>query len=103
MLQRLVPPFASFTGVAVIDASLPKMGNAADDAFVRFNVDRAAAIAAATNRFGRIEIPRVVREMAIGQRADRANRDAHAAIRAKSVFEANAIRRRDACFGAADG
>src|SRR3954447_25751651 len=103
MLQRLMSPLARFAGVAMIDAAFPKMGNASDDALIRFNIDRTAAIAAATDCFSRIEIPRVVREMTIGQSADRANRDAHAAVGAERVFQASAKCGRDARFSAANG
>ncbi len=95
-------PLARFAGVAMIHATLPEMGDTADNTFVRFNVDRAAAVATAANRLGRIEIPWVMREMAIGQRANRADRDTHAAVRAERVFKANTVRRRDARLSAAD-
>ena len=45
-------PFALFADVAMIDAALPQIGGAADDAFVRFDIDRAADVAEAADRFG---------------------------------------------------
>src|SRR3954463_11784768 len=103
MLQRFITPLARFAGLALITPALPEMGNPSDNALVGFNIDRTATIAAATDRFSRIEIPRVVREMTIGQSADRANRDAHAAVGAERVFQASAKCGRDARFSAANG
>ena len=79
MLDLLVAPLAALAEVAVVDAALPEIGDAADEPAVRLDVDGAADVAEAADRLGGVELPRVVTEVAVGQGADRADGDAHAA------------------------
>ncbi len=102
-LLGLVAPFALFTEVAMIRAALPQVRGAAHDALAGFDVDRATDVAESADCFGGVEIPGMTGEMTVGQRAHRANRDAHAAVRAEGVLQFETECRADRSFDTSMG
>ena len=87
----------------MVDAAIPEVRDAPDEAAVVLDVERAADVAEAADRLGGVELPRVMAEVAVGQRADRADGDAHAAVGAGRVGQIDAIGGRDAGFQRAAG
>src|SRR5690606_30411142 len=79
-LHPLVTPLALLTHVAVVDAALPHVGGAANEALVRLDVDGAANIAETADGLGGVQFPRVVAEVAVGEGTYRAHSDTHTAV-----------------------
>ncbi|GBD16926.1 hypothetical protein HRbin26_01836 [bacterium HR26] len=95
MLHLLVAPLAADAGVAVVDAPLPEMGDAPHQTAVVLDVQRAAHVAEAADGLGGVQLPGMMGELAIGQRPDRADRDAHTAGGAGGVAQVHAVGRAD--------
>jgi len=103
MLKLLMAPLALFAGVALVDTTFPEVGDSAHDSLVRFDVERATDIAETADRFRCVEFPRVVSEVAVGQCANWANRNAHPAVSARCFTEVDSVSRADAGFERAAG
>jgi hypothetical protein len=98
MLNRLVAPLATFTGVAVIDATLPEVRYAAYQAATVLDIERAAHVAETADGFGGIEFPGMHAELAVGQRTHWTDRDTHAAMGAGGIAQVRAVGRADFGF-----
>ena len=91
VLNLLVTPLAALTEVAVVRAALPEIGHATHETAVGLDVEGAADVAEPADRLRGVELPWVESEMAVGQRSDRADRDAHAARGAERLREVGAV------------
>ena len=95
VLNLLVSPLAALAKVAVVGAALPEIRHASHETAVGFDVEGATDVAESADRFSRIELPGVQTEVAVGQRSDRADRDAHATRGAERLGEVSPIGRGD--------
>src|SRR5687767_13325556 len=93
VLNLFVAPLTSFAKVAVVRPSLPEIGDATNETAVRFDVERASNVAESANGLRRVQFPRVEPEVAIGQRSDWADCNAHPARGAERLGEICTIRR----------
>src|SRR5215216_6467111 len=84
-------PLAALAQVAVVRAALPEIRHPSHEAAIGFNVEGATDVAEPADRFCRVELPRVQTKMAVGQRPDGADRDAHAARGAECLREIDAV------------
>ena len=91
VLNLFVAPLATLAEVAVVRAALPEIRHATHETAVGFHVEGATDITESADRFRRVELPRVEPKMAVGQRPDRADRDAHAARGAERLREVSSV------------
>ncbi len=101
VLDLLVAPPAPLTGVAMVDAPLPEVGDAADQGLVGLDVERAADVTESADRLGGVQLPRVMAEVPVREGAHRTDSDAHAAVGAGGLAEILAEGGSDAGFEAA--